>query len=94
MLMPGTVTSPPIGTEIKGIDFLNWNSENSAMHPKQLIEYFGTQAKAARALGLSQPTVAGWVEAGEIPEARQYQVEIATSGALRADKPALRVQAA
>lgn len=64
------------------------------MSPKQLIEFFGTQAKAARALGLSQPTVAGWIVAGEIPEARQYQVEIATNGALRADRPALRVVAA
>jgi DNA-binding transcriptional regulator YdaS (Cro superfamily) len=64
------------------------------MSPKQVIDYFGTQVATAEALGLSQPTVSGWLKDGSIPIERQYQIEMATSGALRADLPALRVAAA
>lgn len=60
------------------------------MTPKQAIKHFGTISKLARALGLSNPSIYDWLNAGEIPEARQYQIELATCGALRADKPALR----
>lgn len=62
------------------------------MNPKQVIDHFGGIPAAAVALGLKAPTIYDWIKAGEIPEARQYQVEMATAGALRADKPALRVQ--
>lgn len=60
------------------------------MTPQQVIEHFGSQTKTARALGLAQSTVAGWIVDGEVPEARQYQIEMATRGLLRADRPALR----
>lgn len=63
------------------------------MNPKQVIDYFGTQEKAAEALGLRQPSIAGWVGDGEIPLVRQYQIELATNGKLRADLPALRTEA-
>ena len=62
------------------------------MSPKQVIEHFGGIPKTAQALGLKPPSIYDWLETGEVPEARQYQIEMATSGALRADKPALRVQ--
>jgi DNA-binding transcriptional regulator YdaS (Cro superfamily) len=64
------------------------------MTPQQAIAHFGTQAKLARSLGLAQSTVAEWSTNLEIPIARQYQIELATLGALRADIPALREQAA
>lgn len=60
------------------------------MSPKQVIEHFGGIPKTAAALGLKAPTIYDWIEASEVPEARQYQIEMATNGALRADKPALR----
>lgn len=61
------------------------------MSPKQVIEHFGGIPKAAAALGLKAPTIYDWIDTGEVPEARQYQIEMASDGALRADKPALRV---
>lgn len=63
------------------------------MSPKQVIEYFRTQIGVAEALGIAQSSVAGWIEAGEVPEVRQYQIELATNGQLRADLPALRNKA-
>ena len=60
------------------------------MTPQELIDYFGSQSAAAAALGITQPSVWDWLQAGEIPESRQYQIQLATDGALRADKPALR----
>lgn len=62
------------------------------MTPNQVIEHFGTQEAAAVALGLEQPSIAGWVKSGEVPEVRQYQIELATEGKLRASIPALRVK--
>lgn len=60
------------------------------MSPKQVIEHFRTQIGVAEALGIAQSSVAGWIESGEVPEVRQYQIELATNGQLRADLPALR----
>ncbi len=60
------------------------------MSPQELITHFRTQAAAAKALGCAQSTVAEWCSDGAIPEGRQYQIELATAGALVADKPALR----
>uniref|UniRef100_A0A6M3LZR9 Putative transcriptional regulator n=2 Tax=viral metagenome TaxID=1070528 RepID=A0A6M3LZR9_9ZZZZ len=60
------------------------------MSPSELVTYFGTQAATAEALGCAQSTVAEWCSDGCIPEGRQYQIELATGGALIADKPAFR----
>lgn len=60
------------------------------MTPIELISHFGTQTSAAKALGCAQSTVAEWCTDGVIPEGRQYQIELATRGALTADKPAFR----
>lgn len=56
------------------------------------IQFFGSKAKLAHALGVALPTVYEWED--DIPEGRQYQIELATCGALKADKPALRREAA
>lgn len=52
----------------------------------ELIDFYGTQVKAAKALGLSQSSVAEWKEKG-IPAGRQAQYELLTGGALKADLP-------
>jgi len=52
---------------------------------KQLISYYGTQAAAAAALGIKQPSVAEWKASG-IPLPRQAQYQIATNGKLKASK--------
>ncbi len=61
------------------------------MKPADAIRHFGSISKLARALGLAPPTIHDWVNNGEIPESRQYQVQLASNGVLLADKPALRI---
>jgi DNA-binding transcriptional regulator YdaS (Cro superfamily) len=57
---------------------------------EDLQKHYGTQVSIAQALGIAQSSVSGWFQSGRIPDGRQYQIELATEGALRADKPALR----
>ena len=40
---------------------------------------------AARALGITQPTIANWVARGRIPALQQLRIERATGGKLRAE---------
>ncbi len=51
-----------------------------------LIEHSGSQAAAARALGLKPPSVCEWQDKG-IPLPRQAQYELLTDGKLKADRP-------
>lgn len=51
----------------------------------QIIKHFGSQAAAARSLGVSQPSVWGWKDG--IPIERQIDIEIKTEGKLKADLP-------
>lgn len=62
------------------------------MTPQQAIAHFESLPKLAKALGVAPASVYDWLNAGSIPETRQYQIELATGGALKADKPALRVE--
>ena len=55
------------------------------MTPKQVVEFFETQRKAAKALGVTQQAVARWVSSGEVPSIRQYQIEKITNGKLKVD---------
>jgi DNA-binding transcriptional regulator YdaS (Cro superfamily) len=57
------------------------------MTPQQVIDHFKGQTAAARALGLAQSSVADWVASGAVPKLRQWQIELATRGALQADTP-------
>lgn len=50
-----------------------------------LITHYGTQAEAARRLGLSQPSIHEW-QHSTIPYDRQCQIQIETGGKLRASK--------
>ncbi len=53
------------------------------MNTKAVIGHFGSQRKAAEALGLAQPSVANW---GEYPPPlRQLQIEALTKGELKAE---------
>ena len=53
------------------------------MTKQDLIEFFGSQQKAAEALGVSQPTIARY---GPFPPPlRQLQAEAITGGKLRAE---------
>lgn len=54
----------------------------------QLVTYYGSQAAAARALGIEPPSVNEWKDKG-IPLPRQAQYELLTRGKLRADRPKL-----
>lgn len=53
------------------------------MKPKQVVEYFGTQEKTAKALGMAQQSIAAWVKLGKVPKLRQYQIEKVTKGKLK-----------
>lgn len=44
------------------------------------INYFGSQAALAEALGVSRPAISQWSE--EIPEVRQWQLRAITEGKL------------
>lgn len=56
-----------------------------AMTYKQLVKHFGSQAAAARALGLKPPSVSVWQHKG-VPLPRQAQYELLTDGALKAER--------
>jgi DNA-binding transcriptional regulator YdaS (Cro superfamily) len=60
------------------------------MSPKEALDHFKTQAEIARVLGVKPPSVSEWFDLGVFPEGRQYQLELATKGKLRADLPANR----
>ncbi len=67
---------------------------NPCMTPNDVLRYYKTKAEIARATGCEPPSVGEWFEKGEIPEGRQYQIELATNGQLRASRPADRRKAA
>jgi len=53
------------------------------MTMKKALKYFGTQAKIAEALKISQAAVSQWGD--KVPPLRQYQIERITKGELRVD---------
>lgn len=59
------------------------------MNYDQLIEHYGSQTNAAKALGISPVAVCLWQKGG-IPERRQLQLQQLTRGALKADAAVLR----
>lgn len=75
------------------LDNKNRKSDTLSMSPKQVIAHFGGIPAAAAALGIKAPTIYDWIEVDQVPESRQYQIEMATSGVIKADKPALRTTA-
>jgi hypothetical protein len=53
------------------------------MQLQAAIKHFGSQAKLARALGVSGAAVSDWARTGMFPIGRQYQVQVLTEGALK-----------
>jgi hypothetical protein len=60
------------------------------MSPSEALAHFRSKAEIARVLGIRASSVVEWFDANVIPEGRQYQLEIASGGLLRADLPANR----
>lgn len=56
----------------------------------QLIKHFGTQASAAAAIGVTQPTLSNWKSRGKIPDIQQLRIEHVTGGKLKADSKILK----
>lgn len=48
------------------------------------INFFGSKKKLADALSINRSAITNWGD--EIPEARQYQIQILTKGKLKADR--------
>jgi DNA-binding transcriptional regulator YdaS (Cro superfamily) len=46
------------------------------------IGHFGSQAKLAAAIGVSQAAISKWPD--DVPELRAYQIELLTGGELKA----------
>lgn len=59
------------------------------MTPDQVKEHFGVATQTALAVELQRPisTVAEWFQRGRIPRAVQFELEIATGGKLKAERP-------
>ena len=53
------------------------------MRKENVINYFGTQEKTAKALGVTQASVSRWGD--EVPRLRAFEIERLTNGALKAD---------
>lgn len=62
----------------------------TAMKPNDALHHFGSVSAIASVCGCEQPSVSEWFSRGKIPDGRQYQIQIATNGALKADLPADR----
>lgn len=60
------------------------------MTPAQVIKHWKTQAAAAKAIGVCQPTVSTWLTAGAIPALQQLRIQTVSHGALKADAKVLK----
>lgn len=60
------------------------------MNTSQAVAHFGGVKKLADALGIGRAAVYQWGD--EPPIDRQCQIEVMTSGALKADRQKVRVQ--
>lgn len=54
-----------------------------SMKTELAVDYFGTKAAIADALGIKRSAVSQWGET--IPRGRAYQIEVLTDGKLKAD---------
>lgn len=80
------------------LDLFYRHTDNREMDTKTAIEFYGNQTLLGEALGVAQPTVAGWLgkdQEGYPPEIQQVKLERITRGKLRAEpscyKPKERV---
>lgn len=59
----------------------------SDMTPDQVLEHYGTQARAADAIGISRQVMSQHTRRGKYPLKHQVQWEVHSGGKLRADLP-------
>lgn len=52
----------------------------------QVLDHFGSISNTAKALDISYQAVAQWVEADQVPEGRQFEIQLMTDGSLVAQK--------
>lgn len=55
------------------------------MEAKTAIQYFGSQTKLARALGISDAAVARWKRDGRVPRGKAFELQLLTGGELLVD---------
>lgn len=58
---------------------------NFSMTKRDAIQFYGSSAALARALGITRGAVANWGDT--IPSGRQFEIEVLTDGALIAERP-------
>ena len=58
------------------------------MKTQDAVTHFGSLEALAKAVGVDRSAPSHWGE--HVPELRQYQIELASGGKLKASKPALR----
>lgn len=56
------------------------------MKTSDVVAYFGSKKKVADALGVGKSAITNWGE--NVPESRQYQIELITNGALKSSRAA------
>lgn len=66
------------------VDFGCKASDNAPMKTQDAIKHFGGRQQLADALGITRPAIYEWGET--VPELRQYQIEVLSGGALRAER--------
>ena len=54
------------------------------MKTEDAVEYFGSKAAIAKALGIKRGAVSQW--GYHVPQGRAYQIEVLTGGQLKADQ--------
>ncbi len=62
------------------------------MKKAEAVKHFGSPSKLADALGITLQAVGQWGDT--VPLSRQYQIEVLTAGALRADNSKRKPKAA
>lgn len=56
----------------------------------RVIAFFGSQAKLAEAMRVTQPAISNWKKRQRIPALQQLKIEAHTNGTLKADSNILR----
>ncbi|MCL9783639.1 Cro/CI family transcriptional regulator [Vibrio sp. S4M6] len=56
----------------------------------EVIEFFGKKADVAKVLNTTKQAISNWGD--EVPELRQYQIEVITDGEIKSDFTKKRVK--
>lgn len=57
------------------------------MTRSEVVKFYGSQTKAAHALGITPQAVNKWPSEGDLPAMIAYRVEVVSGGALKANQP-------